>query len=184
MKRALAISSALGLALVLVVGLGLAVFLQPFRDHLRASYGFEPPGYYDALPADTEANRAAVADLLERNAKQHAAIEKHVRSASAPQLPAGRSAPMNWGSFVAPEEEIAATYQAESLADGAEYPRRGCHLDWGWLDQELGLCRSVDQAAFAAERYARDAQAYWTLRLQPEPTPSFPAKPTSDPRHQ
>lgn len=149
---------------------GFAASIQPFRDHLRQRYGFEPPEYYDKLPADTDANRKAVTELLVERDREKAEWQKEIQPKPLPELPHGRTsdAPViscvEWGgcSSEPPERPL-------SLAGGYEIKKQACHLDWGLLDRLLDLCRSVDVSAGAAEHYARDVESYWSSRLRPEP---------------
>jgi hypothetical protein len=146
-----------------LVALTLALSLQPFRDHLRKSYGFEQPEYYDALQADTDANRADVVELLAERDRRTAWLQEVSKPKPAAELSHGRID--SFREFIVPDGP---RYEPPlSLADGAEIKKDLCHSQWGWLDRYLSLCKSVDQSARAAEHYAHDVEFYWIPRLQP-----------------
>jgi len=155
---------AAGIAGVAVLlALALAVSLGPIRNHLRERYGFKEPEYYERLPADTDANRAAVMGLLAERDQLKAATQEAITPTSPPEPSHGRTERADWTTDGQPFEP------PRSLADGFELKRDLCHQQWGLLDRAIDLCRSVDQSATAAEHYAHDVEGYWIPRIQPEP---------------
>jgi hypothetical protein len=136
--------------------------IQPMRDELRKRYGFEPPEYYDKLPADTDENRAAVVKLLDERDRYEAMRREAVKPKPRPELNHGRTNSFNDFVITDPNPD---PWPAHSLAYGFEYERIACHQRWGLLDRTFNLCKSVDASAIAADHYARDVENYWIAKL-------------------
>lgn len=161
--RQLLAAAATGLVAIMAIEGSLPLL----RDWLRIEYRFEPPTYYDALPADAEANRQEVIALLAWNDKVATASKMQTQEAPQAKPDHGRTLglprdfPLS-GQYVDPPS---------SLGDGYRLERDLCHAKWGWGDRWLDLCRDVDRSADAAVHYARDVEEYWAGRLHPAAPP-------------
>lgn len=149
--------------------------LPAMREHLRVKYGLENPSYYDALPADTEANRQAALNLLTENDKLKAEDDEfNKRSSIEAEDAHGRTSGENLVCFDCKFEQ-----RPNRLRDGYTSLGQACHLRNGWGDGWLDLCRSVDESVQAAAHYEDDVESYWTSKLRPTDLFGRPLNPTS-----